>query len=520
MKKIKKYLPATLLVLVLLVVVTFTATTVLAKRDDNTIYEGVSIASVDVGGMTKEEAQKALDEYAKELSQKTVTVLVNTGSVELTLGELGVATQEEEVLEEAFNIGKTGNFIKRIQQLRRLEGKTFTLELPATVDRAKVKTAVETKCTAYEVPAENATLTRENGVFVVTDHKTGIAVSVEETTDAIVTAIEENINGEIPQIEAVVETSEPQVTRENAELCKDVLGTYSTTYTSSSESRANNLANGAKKIDGTVILPGETFSTGGALSPITVENGYSMAGAYQNGQVVDSIGGGVCQVATTLYNAALLSEIEIAERSNHSMIVSYVKPSMDAAIAGDYKDLKLTNDTDAPLYIEATTVGRTITFTIYGHETRDLVNRKVEYESKVLSTIQPGEKVTEDPTKPEGYRQVTQSAHVGYTAELWKVVYENGVEVSRERVNSSTYAASPTYVTIGTKVEEEETEETEETDTEKESDKKTDKTTDKKTDTDKTKDTENKKDTDKSDKKEETSTTTEEPSDSTEEATE
>lgn len=88
------------------------------------------------------------------------------------------------------------------------------------------------------------------------------------------------------------------------------------------------------------------------MAPFTLENGYASAGAYENGRVVDSIGGGVCQIATTLYDASLYAELEITQRQNHSMSVSYVKPSMDAAIAGTYKDIKVTNPYDTPIYIE------------------------------------------------------------------------------------------------------------------------------------------------------------------------
>jgi hypothetical protein len=142
------------------------------------------------------------------------------------------------------------------------------------------------------------------------------------------------------------------------------------------------------------------------------------------------------------------------------MTVSYVKLSMDSAIAGTWKDLKFKNDQDSPILIEVYTKDRTITFNIWGDETRDTGKRTVKYESVVLSETKPGaDVVTKDPTKPESYQVTTQSAHTGYVAELYKVVYENGTEVSRTRVNKSVYNASPRYVTVGSMVEEEEVEE-------------------------------------------------------------
>ena len=175
-----------------------------------------------------------------------------------------------------------------------------------------------------------------------------------------------------------------------------------------------------------------------------------MAGSYVSGKVVDSLGGGICQVSTTLYNAVLLAELEVTERYNHSMIVGYVDPSADAAIAeSSGKDFKFVNNTDAPIYIEGYTHDKQITFNIYGKETR-AAGHSVRYESEVLETITPpADQIYADAGQPIGYI-VTESAHIGYKARLWKITMENGVEVSREQVNSSTYKMVPRSATVGT----------------------------------------------------------------------
>ena len=181
----------------------------------------------------------------------------------------------------------------------------------------------------------------------------------------------------------------PDFTKEELAKVKDLLGSYTTNYSTSSAGRCANISVAAGKINGTVLYPGEEFSVGQTIGPLTAAGGYELAGAYENGQTVQSYGGGVCQVSTTLYNAVLKAELEVTQRSNHSMIVTYVKPSMDAAIAGDYKDLKFVNNLDAPIYIEGYTVGKDIYFNIYGQETRPS-NRKVTYESEVVSEEDPG----------------------------------------------------------------------------------------------------------------------------------
>ena len=243
---------------------------------------------------------------------------------------------------------------------------------------------------------------------------------------------------------------EPKGSAEELAQVTDVLGSFTTSYKTSGSSRSANVANGCSLINGTTLYPGEEFSTYKTVSPFSVANGYYMAGSYVSGKVVDSLGGGICQVSTTLYNAVLLSELEVTERYNHSMIVGYVDPSADAAIAeSSGKDFKFVNNTDYPIYIEGYTHDKQITFNIYGKETRD-AGHSVRYESEVLETITPpADQIYADAGQPIGYI-VTESAHIGYKARLWKITMENGVEVSREQVNSSTYKMVPRSATVGT----------------------------------------------------------------------
>lgn len=170
-----------------------------------------------------------------------------------------------------------------------------------------------------------------------------------------------------------------------------------------------------------------------------------------NGKVVDSLGGGICQVSTTLYNAVLKAELEVTERHNHSMIVGYVDPSADAAIAESAgKDFKFVNNTEYPIYIEGYTKDKNVTFNIYGKETR-AENRKVRYESEVLEVINPpADVIYADAGQPIGYIVSDGSAHIGYKAKLWKIVTEDGVEVSRTQVNKSSYKMVPRSATVGT----------------------------------------------------------------------
>ncbi len=444
------------LITLLLFVICFFFTTispkVLAASEDDTITQGVYIDSIHIGGMTAEDAKQAVKDYVDDLKSKKIIVNIDDKTEEITLDKLGYEYKENNYIDEALLIGKTGNLIKRYKELKDTEQSNLVYNLEFSLSDKKLKKFVKDKLSSHDVPAKNASVKRAGGEFVYTNHSIGRKVNIDKTVDAIKTAILDNWNHEDITLAATVEDDQPKYTKEMVEKCNTKLATFSTTYTTSSEDRAGNLANGARLINNTVLYPGDVFSAYKKLTPFTTSNGYFEAGAYSNGKVVDSIGGGACQVTTTLYNAVLLSELEVVERQSHSMTISYVDLSRDSAIAGTWKDLKFKNDTKSPILIEAYTSGRTITFNIWGDETRDKKNRTIKFETVVLDEKAPGKDVvTKDPTKPTTYTLTTQSAHTGYVAELYKIVYENGVEVSRTRVNKSVYNASPKYVTVGTK---------------------------------------------------------------------
>ena len=240
---------------------------------------------------------------------------------------------------------------------------------------------------------------------------------------------------------------EPRGSEEELSSIQDNLGTFTTSYKTSSSSRSANIARGAELIDGTILYPGDTFSAYEAVSPFTSANGYYMAGSYLNGETVDSMGGGICQVSTTLYNAVIRAELEIVERSGHSMPVSYVDPADDAAIAGTYKDLKFTNNLDTPIYIEAYTSNKTVTFSIYGEETRP-ANRTLKFTSTTVSTTPAPTQIVADAGQPIGYI-VVKNGRTGLVAELYKHVYVDGVEQDVIRENKTTYQMFPRTITVG-----------------------------------------------------------------------
>ena len=420
-----------------------------AKTDD-TIKTGIYAGDVELSGMTAQEATAVIEEHIESLKDVEITLLAaDDHDVTTTAGDLGVTWKNPELVQEALELGTHGNVIERYKTLMDLQHENYVYPIELDFDLQAINDLL-TRCTKYDQEAINVSLKRDGGKFTVVEGQTGYVLDVEKSIDAVYDYLTEEWNHEACSIPLEIVVDEPKGSAEELAQVTDVLGSFTTSYKTSGSSRSANVANGCSLINGTTLYPGEEFSTYKTVSPFSVANGYYMAGSYVSGKVVDSLGGGICQVSTTLYNAVLLAELEVTERYNHSMIVGYVDPSADAAIAeSSGKDFKFVNNTDAPIYIEGYTHDKQITFNIYGKETR-AAGHSVRYESEVLETITPpADQIYADAGQPIGYI-VTESAHIGYKARLWKITMENGVEVSREQVNSSTYKMVPRSATVGT----------------------------------------------------------------------
>ena len=416
---------------------------------EDTIYNGISIETVDLSGMTKDEAIAAVNNYIDGMKDETVSFVVAQNEViSTTIGQFQPTWDNKEILDEILSVANEGNVVERYKSIKDIQQNGLNYDLKITFNKNDVMDFLNEEGLKYDVEFENPSLTRENGEFKIVGGVAGSALMVDQAADMIVAELFDYYqNGDL-KMELPVVDVEPAEDIAKLSAVKDILGTWTTSYSTSGLNRRTNVENGCQLVNGTTIYPGEEFSFYNEIKPFTAENGYMKAPSYMSGTVIESYGGGICQVSSTLYNAVLRAELEVTERYPHSMIVTYVAKSADAAIAENTKDFKFVNNTEYPIYIEGITNDKKVTFNIYGVETRP-ANRKVEYVSEQISeTIPEYESIIADPGAALGSVTVT-SAHIGYKAKLWKVVYEDDVEVSREQVNSSTYNASPRTARVG-----------------------------------------------------------------------
>ena len=421
-----------------------------AKAAD-VISNGIFAQNIDLSGMTQEEATQAVQGYVDTIMSTPIVLKVDdVNQVEVLPSDIALTWSNPEIIQDAINLGKSGNVVARYKAIKDLERENKVYDITFSCDKEAIRSIITSAGEKYDVDVVDTSLIKNGDTFEVVPGVAGSAINVEESTDTAYDYIINQWTDDFGIIQLLVETVEPRGTADELSKVKDILGTCRTSYSTSGASRSTNVANGCSLVNGTLLYPGDEFSTYNAIKPFSEENGYELAGSYLNGTVVESLGGGICQVSTTLYNAVLQAELEVTERHNHSMIIAYVQPSFDAAISESAgKDFKFINNTDYPIYIEGITENKKITFTIYGVETRD-PNRVVTYSNEVLDTIQPtADQVVADSTQPIGAIDV-QAAHTGYKANLWKTITLNGVQQSREQVNSSSYKMVPRIYSVGT----------------------------------------------------------------------
>lgn len=423
------------------------------KFDERIIIQGVSIGDTDVSGLNAKRAKEKIQEELTVYSDvKIKLTLDDDRQGETTLGKMGLTVKDlDSVIQEAVDYGKKGNAISCYKILKSAQKnkneKTFPIEYK--VAEKSVSDVLNAAFGNQLNLPENAKVTLADSEVVIVEEKPGEIVDVKKTVKNINQFLGSDWDKKNGSVKASLSYTDPEVTKEDLKDMTDLLGSYTTYYGSDGTGRSQNIESGASHIGESIIKPGEEYSANAAMEPYTEENGFTEAASYEDDKVVQSMGGGICQVSTTLYNALLYAELEITERAPHTMLVSYVQPSQDAAIADDVLDLKFRNNFDTPIYIESVLADGNISFNIYGKETRD-AGRTLDFISETVGSDLPDGKryiATDDAI---GNYYTLSQAQPAITAQLWKVVYEEGVEVSREVINNSQYVPSKETVAVGT----------------------------------------------------------------------
>lgn len=253
------------------------------------------------------------------------------------------------------------------------------------------------------------------------------------------------------QYEIPLNITKPKVTTSQigSEAFPDLLATYSTKYDGGNIDRTTNLRIACQKINDKVILPGETFSYNKTLGERSTATGYKYAKVYENGEVVDGIGGGICQISSTLYNSVLMSNLDIVERRNHQFVTSYTPAGRDATVVYGMTDFRFKNTRTYAVKIKASCSNGIATVSIYGIKEEN--EYTVSFSTKTISTIPYTVKYVDDNTLASGTEKVKQKGANGIITETYIIKSLNGKVVSSKLLSKDTYNAMQRIILRGTK---------------------------------------------------------------------
>lgn len=310
--------------------------------------------------------------------------------------------------------GKSGNVVDVTPSIENIKNKiqdlTYASSKIELVTVAKDPDAIDIDKIHNEIYKEPVNAYYTTNPYVVYPHENGVDfnISVDEAK-AMLNEVKDEY--EIP-----LKYTAPSVTTNmiGTEAFPDLLAKFSTNYNARDTDRTTNLRLAAEKINGTVLMPGETFSYNTVVGERTIAAGYKEAAMYQNGEVVDGLGGGICQISTTLYNAVLYSNLEIVERRNHQFVPSYASAGRDATVVYGSIDFRFKNTRNYPVKILCTVSGGVAKCEIYG------LKENPDYDVEITS-------------------RVTQTTATSIKSETYKTVRQNGQVISSERINKDTY---------------------------------------------------------------------------------
>lgn len=398
------------------------------KDNYSIVYAGISKIDINPAFSYNE---KALSDFIDSTSNnlpdavKQSDYYVDGDKLIINKGEAGSEVKKQEL---------NSSIIKNIVEVN---NETQGIQIPTT-ERKPDEINLENIYTEIRKSPQDAYYTKEP--FEVHPHVDGIDfnISIEEAKSLL--------NTENQQVVIPLKITKPNVTTNQigTEAFPNLLASYSTTFSTKAANRTTNIRLASNKINGVVLMPGEQFSYNKVVGKRTAQAGFKSAPAYSGGKVVNDIGGGICQVSSTLYNTALRANLEIIKRSNHRFATGYVPLSTDATVSWGGPEFIFKNSRKYPIKIVSKVNGGKITVDIYG--CKEETEYEVVIKSETLQTIPMKTEYRTNTSLPQGTTKTVQKGHGGYKSRAYRILKLNGKVVSKQLLSTDTYAQLPTII--------------------------------------------------------------------------
>lgn len=418
-----------------------TGVAVMGARYEPVLRPNSKVGQVDVGGLTKIDAAKKLRiwwEGERILPLSLTNSRLTRELPSMTPGALGVTLDDKESVDQL----PIQSFVEAVKEKvanSKIEPQAFPVRYKkVTVDVTPLRKAVKA---SYGV-AKPARVRYENGVILKEPEVSSLQLVADQLQDAVILALQSDRVVNLPLEES------PKVISDAAlETMNEVVSEFSTNFPHNPP-RTSNIKLAASRINGTIIPAHGKFSFNQVVGERTLGGGFQVAGVYKNGRHDEGVGGGICQVSTTLYNAALFANLNIGRRSNHSMPVAYVPIGRDATVDYGSLDLVIENPYDQPLALTSEYAPGKLTFRVIGTKVPGL---SIKLVSGPVTSWANGEAYVNDPDLPAGEKEVTERGSRGFLVMTYRHVYQDGQLVKTETLGRSRYPGGKKIIAVGTK---------------------------------------------------------------------
>lgn len=419
-------------------------------------YSNIKVENYSLGGKTKDEGKKLLETaYIEEIASKKLHLISSEKDFSIELSKLIRDSNLDTIINNAFNYGKDLSILEKYEIISTKHDKNYNLNF--TYDEDAINEFVETiEKELYVEPVDakyvinlDGTFKRDSeGVLVIESDTKGNKLNKDKLLQSIksisINSLNEDVYLELPLEETEAKITSAMLTGNNKRVTS-----FSTTFYSSTKGRATNIELCAKTINGKLLMPGDVFSFNDIVGDTTLEKGYLDAQVIVNNKVENGVGGGICQVSSTLYNAILRTGIKSLERSNHTFPSTYVGIGLDATISWDYTDYKFKNTLNYPMFIECYTKDEVLYVNIYSNES--LKEKSYTIENDIYEVIKPAIEYTYDKSLKEGETKLIKAGSNGYKVRVIRKTLENNVVTSSEIISNDTYNPIPTTYATGNK---------------------------------------------------------------------
>lgn len=382
------------------------------------IYEGVSIDGIEVGNKSIPSGKVLLEsEKNKLINQTSITVNAGENSYTYPMSDFGVTYDYDKALTDAYHIGRDGEDKARLDQIKGLKKEPVTIDLPLLYNEEKIQAKIADVAKANNVAVVDDTYDWKDGEIVAVKGTSGFLVDEEKLKSSIVQALKD-----FQPIQVVMNEQQPkELDIEATKANFGVIGEATTRFSDDGSGRRFNIEKTTSIMSGRVLAPGESISMYEQIGDTTIANGYKPSTVILNGRFEMGEGGGACQTATTLYQAALKADLTVVERQAHSRPVGYTSAGLDASYTdGGWKDLVLRNDFSFPVVITGYISGSNVYFEIMGD--KSVKNYDVEIWAETTRYISMPVRTVASSTLGSGERSVSQEGWPGYVAVSYKSV--------------------------------------------------------------------------------------------------